>query len=119
MKLSQILATFITVFLFSISTFAKPLKFNEETIYSRLALESRIHDFYGNKKPMGFPVFLMDGTMDTPLASNSKTTFDYVPGLVARATMEAVDLYKQEAWARSIFYSVEWYANLYYNKVPT
>jgi hypothetical protein len=62
----------------------------------------------------------MDGTMDmdTPLSNKNKTTFDYVPGLVARATMEAVDLYKEEAWARSIFYSVEWYANLYYNKVP-
>ena len=119
MKPFQILATFITVFLFPIGTSAKPLKFNEETRYSRLAIESRIHDFYGNKKPMGFPVFLMDGTLDTPLDSKSKTTFDYVPGLVAKATMEAVDLYKQEAWARSIFYSVEWYANLYYNKVPT
>ena len=53
------------------------------------------YNFYGNKKPMRFPVFLMDVTLDTPLDSKSKTTFDYVPGLVAKATMEAVDLYKQ------------------------
>ena len=120
MKLSIILATIIVVFSFPSGTSAKKLKFNEGTRYSRLALESRTHDFYGNMKPMGFPVFVMDGTMDmdTPLSNKNKTTFDYVPGLVARATMEAVDLYKEEAWARSIFYSVEWYANLYYNKVP-
>lgn len=119
LKISRILAFLFSIVFITLAASAKPVKFNEETIYSRLALESRIHDFYGNKKMMGFPIFLMDGTMDTPLHQHSQTKFDYVPGLVARAAMEAIDLYKQEAWARSMFYSVEWYANKYYDKVPT
>ena len=64
MKLSHILATLTIVFLFPIGTSAKHLIFNEGTRYSRLALESRTHDFYGNLRPMGFPVFVMDGSMD-------------------------------------------------------
>lgn len=119
MKLSHLLATIFTLFSIALGISAEPLKFSEDTKYSRVALETRIHDFYGNKKPMGFPAFLMDGTMDIPLSEKSKTKFDYVPGLVARAAMEAVDYYRQEAWARGVFFSVEWYANKYFDKIPT
>ncbi len=44
---------------------------------------------------------------------------DYVPGLVAKALIEAVDYYQDEDFAQPWLRSVAHYANLHYQKVPT
>lgn len=92
--------------------------FNDYVRYSQWVIDSRLSDFYGNRKKFGF------NTYDSNL--NSKNTVstwykedgtnysiqvDYVAGLVAKATIEAADYYKKFPWSKPWFKSVEWYGN--------
>ena len=94
------------------------VKFNDGVRYSQWVIDSRLSDFYGNRKKFGF------NTYDSNL--NSKNTVstwykedgtnysiqvDYVAGLVAKATIEAAEYYKNFDWAKPWFKSVEWYGN--------
>ena len=89
---------------------ASAYTFDANTRYSRLVIESRLNDFYGNKKLMGFDIFDAEGNQVKEHAGGTNLKFDYVPGLVAKAVIEAVRYYKDESWARPWFYSVESYA---------
>ena len=97
---------------------AQSVKFNDYVRYSQWVIDSRLGDFYGNRKKFGF------NTYDSNL--NSKNTVstwykedgtnysiqvDYVAGLVAKATIEAAEYYKNFDWAKPWFKSVEWYGN--------
>lgn len=92
--------------------------FNNYVRYSQWVIDSRLSDFYGNRKKFGF------NTYDSNL--NSKNTVstwykedgtnysiqvDYVAGLVAKATIEAAEYYKNCDWSKPWFKSVEWYGN--------
>ena len=94
------------------------VKFNDYVRYSQWVIDSRLSDFYGNRKKFGF------NTYDSNL--NSKNTVstwykedgtnysiqvDYVAGLVAKATIEAAEYYKNFDWSKPWFKSVEWYGN--------
>lgn len=94
------------------------VKFNDYVRYSQWVIDSRLSDFYGNRKKFGF------NTYDSNL--NSKNTVstwykedgtnysiqvDYVAGLVAKATIEAAEYYKNCDWSKPWFKSVEWYGN--------
>ena len=94
------------------------VKFNDYVRYSQWVINSRLGDFYGNRKKFGF------NTYDSNL--NSKSTVstwykedgtnysiqvDYVAGLVAKATIEAAEYYKNFDWSKPWFKSVEWYGN--------
>lgn len=81
-------------------------------------INDRITDFYANKKLMGLNQYAPDGTLLKENAGGDKLKFDYVPGLVAKAIIEAADYYQQEDFAKSWFYSVEDYANRYFDGVP-
>ena len=73
-----------TTYNIKVTTEAKTgITFNPDTRYSQLLIDSRTTSFYANTKPSG-------------INSNSTlgTTLDYVPGLVAKAMIEAVDYYK-------------------------
>lgn len=91
-------------------------KFNENTQYSRLIIESRIRDFYANTKQRGLNVFDQQGQQIA--SSAGELDFDYVPGLVAKAIIEATQYYSDQSWARPWFYSIESYANACAAKVP-
>lgn len=93
--------------------------FNPEVRYSEALINARINDFYANKKQMGLNVYDANGQLLKPNAGGSNLRFDYVPGLVAKAIIEAVDYYKNEEFARPWFYSVEDYANRSAASVPT
>lgn len=94
-----------------------PLTFESNALYSKLVIESRLHDFYANKKLRGINTFDFNGNSVAPAAGGME--FDYVPGLVAKAVIEAAQYYSSEAWAKPWFYSVQSYANTNAAKVPT
>ena len=67
--------------------------FVEGLRYSELVMNSRLNDFKANTTAAGFGKFDTTGRM-TETPAGKKTTLDYVPGLVAKAVIEAVDYYK-------------------------
>ena len=89
--------------------------FNEGVRYSQWVIESRLGDFYGNTNDFGFTTYNRDLTVKKNVTKwkNGSTNpyIDYVPGLVAKATIEAAEYYKNFDWAKPWFKSVEWYGN--------
>ena len=71
-----------TTYNIKVTTEAKTgITFNPNTRYSQLLIDKRTGSFYANTTASG-------------INSTSGTTLDYVPGLVAKAMIEAVDYYK-------------------------
>ena len=91
------------------------VKFNEGVRYSQWVIDSRLGDFYGNTNDFGFTTYNRDLSVkkDVTKWKNGSTNpyIDYVPGLVAKATIEAAEYYKNFDWAKPWFKSVEWYGN--------
>lgn len=95
----------------------KSVKFNPGVRYSQWAINSRLHDFYGNQKKFGFDYYDKNGTKTTPvtwykLDGKTKVTrsFDYVAGLVGKASLEAADFYENFDWSKPWFYAAQGYA---------
>ena len=86
----------------------KNVTFNENVRYSQWTIDSRIRDFYANTTQRGFNVYDENGTLLKNSAGKQK--FDYVPGLVAKAILEAQDYYKAFDWSKPWFYSIQDYA---------
>lgn len=92
------------------------VKFNSAVRYSQWAINSRLHDFYGNQKKFGFDYYDNNGTLTkevTWLKDDRKTyqkTFDYVAGLVGKASLEAADFYENFDWSKPWFYAAQGYA---------
>ena len=84
------------------------VKFNDYVRYSQWVINSRIRDFYGNTKQRGFNTYDENG--NKLLDSEDTQAFDYVPGLVAKAILEAYANYKAFDWSKPWFYSVMNYA---------
>lgn len=91
--------------------------FNPDVRYSQWAINSRLHDFYGNQKKFGFDYYDQNGNRTKEVTWNklgSTTTlaksFDYVAGLVGKATLEAADYYENFDWSKSWFYAAQGYA---------
>ena len=92
------------------------VKFNEGVRYSQWVIDSRLGDFYGNTNDFGFTTYNRDNLSvkkEVTKWKNGSTNpyIDYVPGLVAKATIEAAEYYKNFDWAKPWFKSVEWYGN--------
>lgn len=95
----------------------KSVKFNSGVRYSQWAINSRLHDFYGNQKKFGFDYYDNNGTLTkgvTWYKLDGKTevtrTFDYVAGLVGKASLEAADFYQDFNWSKPWFYAAQGYA---------
>lgn len=93
------------------------VEFNSGVRYSQWAINSRLHDFYGNQKKFGFDYYDQKGTKTkgvTWYKLDGKTevtrSFDYVAGLVGKATLEAADYYENFDWSKSWFYAAQGYA---------
>lgn len=94
------------------------VKFNSDVRYSQWAINSRLHDFYGNQKKFGFDYYDNNGNKTTPVVTwyklDGKTevtrSFDYVAGLVGKASLEAADFYKEFDWSKPWFYAAQGYA---------
>ena len=93
------------------------VKFNPGVRYSQWAINSRLHDFYGNTKLFGFDVYDANNTKKSTVQwkndkkANINKSFDYVAGLVAKATLEAADYYAGFDWSKPWFYSAQAFAN--------
>lgn len=91
------------------------VKFNSGVRYSQWAINSRLHDFYGNQKKFGFDYYDNNGTRTEKVTwlKDGKTyekTFDYVAGLVGKASLEAADFYENFDWSKPWFYAAQGYA---------
>lgn len=93
------------------------VKFNPDVRYSQWAINSRLHDFYGNQKKFGFDYYDNNGTKTTSVTwykLDGKTevtrTFDYVAGLVGKASLETADFYQDFDWSKPWFYAAQGYA---------
>lgn len=91
--------------------------FNSGVRYSQWAINSRLHDFYGNQKKFSFDYYDNNGTPTkgvTWYKLDGKTevtrTFDYVAGLVGKASLEAADFYENFDWSKPWFYAAQGYA---------
>lgn len=93
------------------------VKFNSGVRYSQWAINSRAHDFYGNQKKFGFDYYDNNGNKTTTVTwykLDGKTkvdrSFDYVAGLVGKASLEAADFYENFDWSKPWFYAAQGYA---------
>ena len=94
------------------------VKFNPAVRYSQWAINSRLHDFYGNQKKFGFDYYDNNGTKPTQTVTWYKLdgttkvdrSFDYVAGLVGKASLEAADFYEKFDWSKPWFYAAQGYA---------
>ena len=93
------------------------VQFNPGVRYSQWAINSRLHDFYGNQKKFGFDYYDNNGNKTTTVTwykLDGKTkvdrSFDYVAGLVGKASLEAADFYENFDWSKPWFYAAQGYA---------
>lgn len=97
------------------------VKFNSGVRYSQWAINSRLHDFYGNQKKFGFDYYDNNGKQTQTVTWSNGRTFDYVAGLVGKASLEAADFYQDFDWSKPWFYAAQGYATStpYANKKMT
>ena len=93
------------------------VKFNSGVRYSQWAINSRLHDFYGNQKKFGFDYYDNNGTNTKTVTwykldgtTKVDRSFDYVAGLVGKASLEAADFYENFDWSKPWFYAAQGYA---------
>ena len=86
------------------------ITFDATKRYSEWVINSRLSDFYGNTSVMNFAKYTDDGTKTV---AGKTDELDYVPGLVAKAVLETIDYYKNNADVnvKPWFYAVQDYAN--------
>lgn len=86
------------------------MTFDATKRYSEWVVNSRISNFKGNTSDMSFAKYTDAGVKS---ASSVGSELDYVPGLVAKAILEAVDYYKDntEVNVKPWYYAVQDYAN--------
>lgn len=92
--------------------------FNSAVRYSQWAINSRLYDFKANTKAFGFAKYNSKGGIFSERNKNEIDKLDYVPGLVAKATIEAADYYQGFDWSKPWFLSVKEYGEAYSNSVP-
>ena len=90
------------------------ITFDATKRYSEWVINSRLNDFYGNTTKTGFGLYDDEGNQ-TEVANNSKSVLDYVPGLVAKAILEAVDYYKDNdaVNVNPWYYAIQNYGNTF------
>lgn len=109
---------FSSLFLyFSITSYAGDVTFNPNTRYSQLVIDNCLYHFQANTKAAGFAKY--DSNGNEVQSSESVRGFDYVPGLVAKAVIEAVDYYQTQDFAKPWFHSIAAYANKYHSNTHT
>lgn len=85
---------------FMAMTFSAP--FRTDSLYSKWIIDSRMGDFRNKAKTERFL---------TPYNASNTATWDYVPGLVAKAILKAWEQYKDEPWSTYYFIGIQNYAD--------
>lgn len=112
--IKNILATMLAV----VSLNAQAVTFDPAVRYSREVIDACIYNFKANTSAVAFKKYDTNGTLVNDNAYG-KSELDYVPGLVAKAVIEAVDYYQNEDFAKPWFYSIQAYGNNFYSGVKT
>lgn len=94
------------------------VKFNSGVRYSQWAINSRLYDFKANTKAFGFAKYNSKDDKLSERNNNEIDKLDYVPGLVAKATIEAADYYQGFDWSKPWFLSVKEYGDAYDTLIP-
>ena len=76
--------------------------FRTDSLYSKWIIDSRMGDFRNKTKTERFL---------TPYNSSNTATWDYVPGLVAKAILKAWEQYKDKPWSEYYFNGIQNYAD--------
>lgn len=92
---------------------AGAVTFDPNVRYSKEVIDACLYHFKANTTAAGFAQYNAEG--NEIKAKESTRGFDYVPGLVAKAVLEAVDYYQTEDFAKPWFYSMQAYGDSYYN----
>ena len=87
------------------------IDFDPNMRYSREVIDACLYHFNANGKAVGFAQYDANGTQIKACETQSK--FDYVPGLVAKAVLEAIAYYQDSAFVKPWYYSMEAYGNKY------
>ena len=87
------------------------IDFDPNMRYSREVIDACLYHFNANGTAAGFAQYDANGTKTEK--SESSRGFDYVPGLVAKAVLEAIDYYKDSAFVKPWYYSMAAYGNEY------
>ena len=87
------------------------IDFDPNMRYSREVIDACLYHFNANGTAAGFAQYDANGTKTEK--SESSRGFDYVPGLVAKAVLEAIDYYKDSAFVKPWYYSMTAYGNEY------
>lgn len=87
------------------------IDFDPNMRYSHEVIDACLYHFNANGKAAGFAQYDANGTLIEP--SESSRGFDYVPGLVAKAVLEAIDYYQDSAFVKPWYYSMAAYGNKY------
>ncbi len=87
------------------------IDFDPNVRYSREVIDACLYHFKANKTAAGFAQYDTNG--EETKQSESERGFDYVPGLVAKAVLEAIDYYQDSAFVKPWYYSMEAYGNKY------
>lgn len=94
------------------STALRAITFDPNVRYSQLVIDANLYHFHANTtKVAGFAKYDTEGNLLQE--SESNRGFDYVPGLVAKAVLEAVDYYQCQEFVRPWFYSIRAYGDKY------
>lgn len=88
---------------------ATPVAFDPNTRYSREVIDACLYHFKANTTAAGFAQY--DASGKEIKEKESVRGFDYVPGLVAKAVLEAIDYYQDSAFAAPWYYSMAVYGN--------
>lgn len=86
-------------------------QFDSSVRYSQLVIDANLYHFKANTKAAGFAQY--DASGKEVKVSESVRGFDYVPGLVAKAVLEAIDYYQDSAFAAPWYYSMAAYGDKY------
>lgn len=90
---------------------ATPVAFDPNTRYSREVIDACLYHFKANTTAAGFAQH--DASGNEIKKTESVRKFDYVPGLVAKAVLEAIAYYQDSAFAVPWYYSMAAYGNEY------
>lgn len=104
---------FAAIVAWGVSFSAQAMDFDPDVRYSREVIDACLYHFNANGKAAGFAQYDADGALVKKTESNRD--FDYVPGLVAKAVLEAIDYYQDSAFVAPWYYSMAAYGNTYYN----
>lgn len=86
------------------------IDFDPNMRYSREVIDACLYHFKANTTAAGFARY---DASEKVKDSESERGFDYVPGLVAKAVLEAIDYYQDSAFAAPWYYSMAAYGNEY------